>query len=106
MISPPTEIERLVWYTLFSNLVLSAYIETGEEMDAGNGLKNTPVVEPTLPLEALLSESKRLQAISWQLIRESREQRTIYMLLEHVYSNHHIHLEKYPHLIVTIILER
>ena len=58
MISPLTEIERLVWYTFFSNLLLSAYIEIGEEMDAGNGLNNMPVVEPTLPLEALTNTAR------------------------------------------------
>jgi len=75
-------------------------------MDTGNDRNNLPVRQPTLPLEALLSESKQLQAISWQLIRESRELRMISMLLQHSYRNHHIQLEKYPHLIIKIIPEQ
>lgn len=38
-------------------------------------------------LEALLGESKRLQAITDQLIRQSRELRTIYLLIEHGYRS-------------------
>ena len=92
-------------YSLHESCSFGIY-RTKEEMDTGNDRNNLPVLQPTLPLEALLSESKQLQAISWQLIRESRELRMISMLLQHSYRNHHIHLEKYPHLIIKLIPEQ
>lgn len=57
-------------------------------MDADHGLHTAPVIPP-LPFEALLSESQRLQALSLQLIRESRELRTICSLIQHRYGHHH-----------------
>jgi hypothetical protein len=61
------------------------------------------VAQPATPLEALLSESRELQAISRQLIRESRELRTIYLLLQH---NYHVkyQLEKYPDIYASMLL--
>jgi hypothetical protein len=65
-------------------------------MSTGNVLNAIRVVEAAVPLETLLSESKRLQAISLQLIRESRELRTICLLTQHGYQKQHNLCKKHP----------
>jgi hypothetical protein len=52
-------------------------------------------VEPAKPLDVLLSESKQLQAAAMQLIRESRERRTILGLTLHLCKHHSKQLEPY-----------
>ena len=68
-------------------------------MSIGNELKNIPDVQPALPLEALLRESKQLQAISLHLIRESRELKTTLVLIERSYRNQQEQLRQHHNLI-------
>lgn len=70
-------------------------------MDAGNQQN----IRPVISLEALLRESMRFQAISEQLIRESRELRTICMLIHQTYTYQHKHHKKY-YLIAMLIVEQ
>lgn len=64
-------------------------------MDTSDELNPVSVAFPTTPLETLLSESRQLQALSRQLIKESREQRAICQLLLYTYCIKH-QLERYP----------
>lgn len=68
-------------------------------MDAGNQQN----IRPVISLEALLRESMRFQAISEQLIRESRELRTICMLIHHTYNYQHEHLKKHEPVSMIIV---
>jgi hypothetical protein len=52
-------------------------------------------VESVKPLDVLLSESKQLQAAAMQLIRESRDRRTILGLTMHLCKHHSKQLEPY-----------
>ena len=63
-------------------------------MDTGNALGNKSDIQPALLIEALLSESKQLQATSLQLIRESKELGTALFLLLHLNRNQHQRLMK------------
>jgi hypothetical protein len=75
-------------------------------MDTGNDQNTLPVILLTMPIDALLRESKRLQAISEQLIRQSRELRTICVLIERKYSHPYSHLEKGLQQISTITIKQ